>query len=89
MSKEAVKFWQTRSGVHPLTCSGGGGPGDHQTMLEAIDVEGRAILICPDCGFTQDIPEFVIEFYRRANRPTGPTEMERFKATMDMFRGGA
>ena len=55
---EAIERWQQRGDVHPFTCSGGGGPGDHQTLMEpwAREKAGEIsiILQCPECGYIQE-----------------------------------
>ena len=53
---DGFNAWQVAEWVHPLTCSGCGGPGDHQTDLVLLDDSGDGITIyCPECLFMQDV----------------------------------
>jgi hypothetical protein len=53
----AVQTWQTDARVHPLTCGNDKG----HRLLYASEVNGRVVLLCPDCDYEQTlIPEIVL-----------------------------
>jgi hypothetical protein len=54
---KAVEDWQANE-LHPLTC---GHDSDHK-ILKPIKQDGKVILICPDCTYTQDwVPRMVVQ----------------------------
>lgn len=62
MTKEeiikAIEKHQNAGCVHPLTC---GNDSTHKDLV-AKEVNGKVILVCDDCDYTQDIPSYVLEF---------------------------
>lgn len=56
----AVEDWQSADFFHPLTC---GNKSSH-SPLRAIEVNGKVILKCLDCDYTQNwIPDVIIKQY--------------------------
>lgn len=45
---EAINFWQTSGQFHPLTCGK-----NSQHVLVAKEVNGKIILVCPECDYIQ------------------------------------
>lgn len=55
---DAFRAWQVDPHVHALTCSGGGGPGDHVAELRvARENDDVVVLYCPECGFEQHLTD--------------------------------
>lgn len=60
---EAVDFWQDEAFFHPLTC----GRKSSHSLLRAVERDGRAVMVCPTCGYHQQdwIPDAVLRAYGR------------------------
>jgi len=54
---EKVKKWQKYPYVHPLTC----GNDSRHPELQPVDKEGEVRLECSECGYSQSIPDFVLQ----------------------------
>lgn len=55
----SVKMWQTEEMLHPLTC----GNDSNHLPLEPKEENGKVILVCSECDYTQDfIPPVVASF---------------------------
>jgi hypothetical protein len=53
----AVATWQADPSVHPLTCGNDSG----HRVLYGTELQGRVILVCPDCDYQQTIiPDVVL-----------------------------
>jgi hypothetical protein len=62
--RSAIEWWQRQDELHPLTCSGGGGPCS-DVKRESVVRGCRVVLLCPDCGHIQTkVPDCVILAYR-------------------------
>ena len=54
---EKVNTWQTSPYIHPLTC----GNDSMHADLEPKEEDGEVKLVCVDCGYTQEIPDLVLQ----------------------------
>jgi len=55
---EQIKKWQMYEHFHPLTC---GNDSNHE-ILKPIEIEGKVILVCPQCDYKQHkIPSVVLD----------------------------
>lgn len=55
---DAIARYQQLGYVHPLTC----GNNSMHTELIGKEVDGKVVLVCPDCDYIQKwVPEFAIE----------------------------
>lgn len=53
----AVRAWQDRAEVHPLTC---GVDSRHAPLLPALAPDEQVVLVCPTCGYMQTfVPDAV------------------------------
>ena len=53
---EAIRKYQSCPFVHELTCGNDSG----HASLKGIEIQGKVVLICPDCEYRQDhVPSFV------------------------------
>jgi len=46
---DSVAALQSREDLHPLTC----GKDSRHGLLEAKEVDGKVVLVCPDCDYVQ------------------------------------
>lgn len=62
---EAVKYWQKREELHPLTCV----ESSHGDLIPFVKTsENKVYLRCLECGYTQGhIPDSIFQLYLRNN----------------------